>query len=180
MTYGTMLLNPCSSAALQIPCSAWSNPLRSVHLASSQHFSHIESSISNKTHQVCRCSLTIRLLSPNSISSDLWEKLCFKSYPLLAKQLIQNVDEQPESWRDQYFVCPRPFYFKDAVSHIPPKLLREAEAHRLEEVKLRLRNQRIEEAERKKEREVKLTDKLPPAKRARATCKPYLILVLPH
>jgi len=83
-------------------------------------------------------------------TSDLWERLCFKSYPLLAEQLARNGDQQPESWRDQYF------------------LLREAEAHRLEEAASRLRNQRMEAAERKREREVKLTDKLPPAKRARA------------
>ncbi|KAH0830658.1 hypothetical protein J3R83DRAFT_2113 [Lanmaoa asiatica] len=56
---------------------------------------------------------------------------------------------------------------KNAASHIRAQLLREAEAHRLEEAASRLRNQRMEAAERKKEREVKLTDKLPPAKRAR-------------
>ncbi|KAH7889580.1 RNA polymerase II transcription factor SIII subunit A-domain-containing protein [Phlebopus sp. FC_14] len=82
-------------------------------------------------------------------TSDLWERLCFKSYPLLAEQLTRHGDDQHESWRDQYF------------------LLREAEARRLEEVASRLRNQRMEAAERKKEREVKLTDRLPPAKRAR-------------
>ncbi|KIJ69081.1 hypothetical protein HYDPIDRAFT_105654 [Hydnomerulius pinastri MD-312] len=80
---------------------------------------------------------------------DLWERLCFKSYPLLAEQLTRNGGVQPESWRDQYF------------------LLREAEAHRLEEAASRLRSQRMEADERKKEREVKLTDRLPPAKRAR-------------
>ncbi|KIL00933.1 hypothetical protein PAXRUDRAFT_821139 [Paxillus rubicundulus Ve08.2h10] len=81
-------------------------------------------------------------------TSDLWERLCFKSYPLLSEQIPRN-GIQSEPWRDQYF------------------LLREAEAHRLEEVASKLRNQRIEAAERKKEREVKLTDKLPPTKRAR-------------
>ncbi|KAI9571451.1 hypothetical protein HD554DRAFT_2236595, partial [Boletus coccyginus] len=85
----------------------------------------------------------------DQMSSDLWQRLCFKSYPLLAEQFTRNFDEQPESWRDQYF------------------LLREAEAHRLEEAASRLRNQRMEAAERKREREVKLTDKLPPARRAR-------------
>ncbi|KAF9227816.1 hypothetical protein BS17DRAFT_746638 [Gyrodon lividus] len=82
-------------------------------------------------------------------TSDLWERLCFKSYPLLAEQLTQDRDVQSGSWREQYF------------------LLRKAEAHRLEEVASRLRNQRIVAAERKKEREVKLTDRLPPTKRAR-------------
>jgi len=82
-------------------------------------------------------------------TSDLWERLCFKSYPLLAEQL-PRIGVQSEPWREQYF------------------LLREAEAHRLEEVASKLRSQRIEAAERKKEREVKLTDKLPPTKRARS------------
>jgi len=68
------------------------------------------------------------------------------SSPLLAEQLARNGDQQ----------------------HIRTQLLREAEAHRLEEAASRLRNQRMEAAERKREREVKLTDKLPPAKRARA------------
>ncbi|KAF9246428.1 RNA polymerase II transcription factor SIII subunit A-domain-containing protein [Melanogaster broomeanus] len=82
-------------------------------------------------------------------TSDLWKRLCFKSYPLLAEQLIQHGNVQSESWREQYF------------------LLQKAEAHRLEEVASKLRSQRMEAAERKKEREVKLTDKLPPTKRAR-------------
>ena len=112
------------------------------------------------------------------MSSDLWQRLCFKSYPLLAEQLARNVDEQPDSWRDQYFVCPRPLSAEEPRFTYPPQLLREAEAHRLEEVASRLRNQRMEAAERKKEREVKLTDKLPPTRRARTACKRYLLLVL--
>ncbi|KAG6333228.1 hypothetical protein ID866_5863 [Astraeus odoratus] len=62
---------------------------------------------------------------------------------------MRNGEPHPDSWRKQFF------------------LLRDAEAHRLEEVASKLRNQRMEAAERKKEREVKLTDRLPPAKRAR-------------
>jgi len=44
----------------------------------------------------------------DQMSSDLWQRLCFKSYPLLAEQFTRNFDEQPESWRDQYFVRPCP------------------------------------------------------------------------
>ncbi|KAI6045533.1 RNA polymerase II transcription factor SIII subunit A-domain-containing protein [Pisolithus marmoratus] len=84
-------------------------------------------------------------------TSDLWERLCFKTYPLLVEQLIRNGELRPDSWREQFF------------------FLREAEAHRLEEVSSKLRNQRMEAAERKKEREVKLTDRLPPTKRARTS-----------
>lgn len=82
-------------------------------------------------------------------TSDLWEHLSFKMYPLLAEQLIPNDATRPDSWREQFF------------------LLQEAEALRLEEVTSKLRSQRMEAAERKKEREVKLTDRLPPTKRAR-------------
>ncbi|KAL4067724.1 RNA polymerase II transcription factor SIII subunit A-domain-containing protein [Scleroderma citrinum] len=84
-------------------------------------------------------------------TSDLWERLCFKTYPLLTEQLTRSGELQPDSWREQFF------------------LLQEAEAYRLEEVTSKLRNQRMEAAERKKEREVKLTDRLPPAKRTRAS-----------
>lgn len=84
-------------------------------------------------------------------TSDLWECLCFKTYPLLAEQLARSGELHPDSWSEQFF------------------LLREAEAHRLEQVTSKLRNQRMEAAERKKEREVKLTDRLPPAKRARTS-----------
>ncbi|KAF8559669.1 hypothetical protein OG21DRAFT_1480414 [Imleria badia] len=101
--------------------------------------------------ECCSADTLLRLeQSSPTPQAYLWERLCFKSYPLLAEQLTHNVDQQPESWRDQYFI------------------LREAEAHRLEEAASRLRNQRMEAAERKREREVKLTDRLPPAKRARA------------
>ncbi|KAI6127778.1 hypothetical protein EDD16DRAFT_1699802 [Pisolithus croceorrhizus] len=84
-------------------------------------------------------------------TSDLWKRLCFKTYPLLVEQLARNGEFRPDSWREQFF------------------FLREAEAHRLEEVTSKLRSQRMEAAERKKEREVKLTDRLPPAKRARTS-----------
>jgi elongin-A len=48
--------------------------------------------------------------------------------------------------------------------------MQEAEARRLEELGSRLRLQRQEEAERKKEREVKITDRLPPPKRFKSGC----------
>lgn len=51
------------------------------------------------------------------------------------------------------------------------QVLREAEAKRFEELGSRLRTQRLEAEERKKEREVKLTDKVPPPKRARIGCR---------
>lgn len=82
-------------------------------------------------------------------TSEIWQRLCWKTFPLLAEQYLQEGSEAPESWREQFF------------------LLREAEAKRLELVGSRLRIQRMEADERKKEREVKITDRLPPPKRAR-------------
>lgn len=52
-----------------------------------------------------------------------------------------------------------------------PQVLRKAEAKRLEEVGSRIRSQRREAEERKKEREVKFTDRMPPQKRSRGGCK---------
>ena len=64
--------------------------------------------------------------------------------------------------------CVSPIYYSDSPAYRgSTQLLREAEAHRLEQVTSKLRNQRMEAAERKKEREVKLTDRLPPTKRVR-------------
>ncbi|KAG2060549.1 hypothetical protein BDR06DRAFT_469598 [Suillus hirtellus] len=82
-------------------------------------------------------------------TSEIWRRLCWKTFPLLAEQYFQEGSEAPESWRKQFF------------------LLREAEAERLELAGSRLRSQRMEAEERKKEREVKITDRLPPPKRAR-------------
>jgi elongin-A len=48
--------------------------------------------------------------------------------------------------------------------------MQEAEARRLEELATKLRSQRQEEIERKKEREVKITDRLPPPKRLKTGC----------
>lgn len=60
------------------------------------------------------------------------------------------------------------------ISH---QVFQEAEAKRLEEVGSRIRSQRREAEERKKEREVKFTDRMPPQKRSRGGCKLCLILV---
>lgn len=45
--------------------------------------------------------------------------------------------------------------------------LERAEARRIEEIGSKIRSQRLEAEERKKEREVKFTDRLPPPKRSR-------------
>ncbi|KAG5654116.1 hypothetical protein H0H81_007168 [Sphagnurus paluster] len=73
----------------------------------------------------------------------MWKTLCYSAYPLA----IEKYSTEPESWKDLFF------------------LVREAETKRLEEASNKLRNQRLEAEERKREREVKLTDRVPPPKR---------------
>jgi hypothetical protein len=76
--------------------------------------------------------------------------------------------EEPESWKDKFFVLfysiPQPVL----LINLTQQDLREEEAKRLEMLGAKLRNKRVEHEERKKEREVKLTDRLPPSKRQRA------------
>ncbi|KAF9813125.1 hypothetical protein IEO21_05736 [Rhodonia placenta] len=82
-------------------------------------------------------------------NNELWERLCFRTYPIAAEQFRSDTVEEPGSWREQFF------------------LLREMETKRFEQLGTRLRTIRQEEAERKKETQIKLTDKLPASKRAR-------------
>ncbi|THU82896.1 hypothetical protein K435DRAFT_439714 [Dendrothele bispora CBS 962.96] len=79
-------------------------------------------------------------------TEEIWRALCFRLYPTSVERYQDDV---PESWRTEYTV------------------LEEEEAQRLEAAANRLRTQRLQAEERKKEREVKFTDRVPPAKRAR-------------
>lgn len=56
------------------------------------------------------------------------------------------------------------------VDLTPLQDLRAKKERRLEEVGARMKSQRLEEEERKKQKEIKLTDRVPPMKRARG-CK---------
>jgi len=80
---------------------------------------------------------------------EIWRRLCEQTYRQFWARYEDGKHEEPESWKDKYFD------------------LRSQEAKRLELVGAKLRNQRVEHEERKKEREVKLTDRIPPAKRQR-------------
>lgn len=82
---------------------------------------------------------------------DIWRDLCHSKYPLAVERYSKLYLDEPTSWKDHFF------------------FLQEAEAKRLEEAAAKLRNQRLEADGRKKEREVKFTDRVPPAKRARTT-----------
>ncbi|GLB34731.1 putative RNA polymerase II transcription factor SIII (Elongin) subunit A [Lyophyllum shimeji] len=80
---------------------------------------------------------------------EVWKDLCYSMYPLAIERYSMGPENEPPSWKDHYF------------------FLKEAEAKRLEEASAKLRNQRLEADERKKEREVKFTDRVPPPKRQR-------------
>ncbi|KAF7793263.1 hypothetical protein EIP86_004374 [Pleurotus ostreatoroseus] len=78
---------------------------------------------------------------------ELWKALCFRDYSRTAEQ--HYIDEDPESWRDAYFE------------------LRDLEKQRFTAVGNKLRSQREEEEQRRKDSQVKFTDRLPPVKRSR-------------
>ncbi|KAJ3801477.1 RNA polymerase II transcription factor SIII subunit A-domain-containing protein [Lentinula aff. detonsa] len=82
-------------------------------------------------------------------TEELWRTLCRRTYSAMMERLEDGTDAVPDSWRTHFYI------------------LREAEARRLEEVGSRIRSQRLEADERKKEREVKFTERLPPPKRQR-------------
>nr|GAT51084.1 predicted protein [Mycena chlorophos] len=78
---------------------------------------------------------------------EIWRKLCFSTYPTAGERYERGEMPEPESWRDQYYA------------------LVEEEARRIEEVGNKLRRQRQEADERKKEQEVKFTTQVPAGKR---------------
>ncbi|KAF9484689.1 hypothetical protein BDN70DRAFT_872212 [Pholiota conissans] len=84
-------------------------------------------------------------------TGEIWRDLCFRKYRLTAleRYSVDDDPQEPDSWKSRYFA------------------LQDAEAKRMDELGSRLRIQRMEADERKKEKEVKYTDRLPDPKRAR-------------
>ncbi|KAI1791644.1 RNA polymerase II transcription factor SIII subunit A-domain-containing protein [Ganoderma leucocontextum] len=82
-------------------------------------------------------------------TEDIWKRLFLKEFPIEAHQYESNAMEEPESWRDELFA------------------LRDRERAKLNALSNRLKASRQEEEERKRESAIKLTDKVPPAKRSR-------------
>ncbi|KAF8912045.1 RNA polymerase II transcription factor SIII subunit A-domain-containing protein [Gymnopilus junonius] len=83
---------------------------------------------------------------------EIWKDLCFRKYRLMALERYSLEDDplEPDSWKSRLFA------------------LQDAEARRIEEVGSKLRIQRMEADERKKEKEIKFTDRVPMVKRPRA------------
>ncbi|OCH88193.1 hypothetical protein OBBRIDRAFT_104443 [Obba rivulosa] len=103
--------------------------------------------------EACSADTLLRLEQASPLleeqTSEIWKNLCMRTYPILAHQYLTNLIEEPDSWRDQYFIQ------------------RDLEAQRLEVLGTRLRTQRAEAEERKRESSIKITDRLPPVKRSR-------------
>ncbi|KAG9226206.1 hypothetical protein CCMSSC00406_0005117 [Pleurotus cornucopiae] len=91
---------------------------------------------------LCRIEDANPSLRAGSGTQGIWEELCYKTYPLAAERLKESLIE---CWRDTYFK------------------LRESEARRLEELAHKMRKQRTAAEDKKEERKVKFTDRLPPA-----------------
>lgn len=102
------------------------------------------------------------------VVAEIWKGLCLRTFRNAAQLCTSDQGPEPESWRDQYFVsglfCKSVITLNALVSW---QALQEMEAQRFEELKSRLRTIRQEADDRKKGSQIKLTDRLPPAKRAR-------------
>jgi len=81
--------------------------------------------------------------------SDLWRQQCLREHPTEGAEYTSGLLAPPRSWRDLFFD------------------LRAMKEKRLEEISARMKSQRLEAEERKKQKEVKYTDRVPPMKRSR-------------
>ncbi|KAI0647533.1 hypothetical protein C8Q79DRAFT_633382 [Trametes meyenii] len=80
--------------------------------------------------------------------ADIWKALCLKTWPLLDVETIE--DSLSEwSWQEEY------------------DRRQEQEQQRLQQITAKLRNKRQRDEEQKKASSIKITDKLPPTKKAR-------------
>ncbi|KAH9833012.1 RNA polymerase II transcription factor SIII subunit A-domain-containing protein [Rhodofomes roseus] len=125
-----------------------SNHVDSIYTVSGMRYDLVEPILEN-----CSAETLLRLehTSPDiePETGELWKGLCLRTSMRAAQKSDTYQGPEPESWRDQYFA------------------LQEMEAQRFEELKSRLRTIRREADDRKKETQIKLTDRLPPAKRGR-------------
>ncbi|KAI0256864.1 RNA polymerase II transcription factor SIII subunit A-domain-containing protein [Lactifluus subvellereus] len=85
-------------------------------------------------------------------TNDLWRQQCFREHPAEVDEYSSGSLAPPKSWRDLFFD------------------LRARKEKRLDEISARMKSQRLEAEERKKQKEIKFTDRVPPMKRARGWC----------
>ncbi|KAN0140779.1 RNA polymerase II transcription factor SIII (Elongin) subunit A domain containing protein [Lactarius tabidus] len=82
-------------------------------------------------------------------TNDLWRQQCSREHSAEVEEYSSGSLDSPKSWRDLFFD------------------LRAKKERRLEEISARMKSQRLEAEERKKQKEIKFTDRVPPMKRAR-------------
>ncbi|KAI0273431.1 RNA polymerase II transcription factor SIII subunit A-domain-containing protein [Gloeopeniophorella convolvens] len=82
-------------------------------------------------------------------TNDLWQLHFYREFVVVADAYTSGDLPVPESWRGLFF------------HH------RAEKERKYQEISARLKSQRLEEEERKKQKEIKLTDRVPPMKRAR-------------
>ncbi|KAH9001109.1 hypothetical protein EDB92DRAFT_1824779 [Lactarius akahatsu] len=80
---------------------------------------------------------------------DATPQQCFREHPAEVEEYSSGSSDTPKSWRDLFFD------------------LRTKKEIRLAEIGARMKSQRLEAEERKKQKEIKFTNRVPPMKRAR-------------
>lgn len=96
---------------------------------------------------------------------DLWRDLCFREFQVEAEEYSSGSLPPPKSWRDLFFV--RDFCNTQKLVLTCQQGFRTRKEKRLEEISARMKTQRLEAEKRKREKEIKFTDRLPPMKRSR-------------
>ncbi|KAI9458265.1 RNA polymerase II transcription factor SIII subunit A-domain-containing protein [Russula earlei] len=82
-------------------------------------------------------------------TNELWRQQCYREHLAEAEECSSRSLVPSEPWRDIFFD------------------LRAKKEKRLQEISARMKSQRLEAEERKKQKEIKFTDRLPPMKRTR-------------
>ncbi|KAH9966829.1 hypothetical protein BC827DRAFT_701991 [Russula dissimulans] len=98
-------------------------------------------------------------------TNALWRQQCFREHLSDAEEYSSGSLVPPKSWRDLFFVRGL-LQHLNSISRLGQDL-RAKKEKRLEEISARMKSQRLEAEERKRQKEIKFTDRLPPTKRAR-------------
>lgn len=109
--------------------------------------------------------------------------MCLQKYRMLADEYysVEKEPQEPDSWRNRFYVRALSMSYSPSTdAALIQKFLQEAEIKRFEEVGQRIRSQRMEADERKREREVRFTDRVPPPKRLRTGVCKCIIFSISH
>lgn len=121
------------------------------------------------------------LLTAHRFRVEIWKDLCFRDYYLTAVKRYSPdvIPVEPDSWRARYFVRHGRPSFRSAylLTRISVQEIQDAEARRMDELGTKLRLQSQEADQRKRQREIKFTDRVPQPKRFKGGCKQAFFLV---